>query len=121
MGCGVMNRVIKFPGLLERNVVQVFKESKDYKEEPFEGFSFENKNKYPAFKSVKIKSFDHQLREKGSTSQTPVWIAIQVRGRDTEVKVLIEQVQQNVFLVEFDIIDDDFADNDKQVRQFKIL
>ena len=46
--------VIDFPGLLEGNVVQVFKESKDYKEEPFE-----NENKYRAIKSVNMKHSDH--------------------------------------------------------------
>ena len=120
MGCRL---VIDFHGLLAENVVQVFKESKDYKEEPFEGVSFKNENKYPAFKLVTIKSSDHQLRKNGRTSQSSKTkrqavlrkIEIQVRGCDNEVKLFIEQVQQNDFLVEIDISYADNLDNDKQV------
>ena len=118
MGCRLINRlIINFPGLLEDNVLH----SKDHKEELYE-VTFKNENKYPVFKSVKMKISDHQLRENGRTSQSSkpeyqavLRIAIQVRGWDNEVKLVIEQVQQNEFSVDIDISSgDNLADNDKQ-------
>ena len=119
MGCRL---VIDFPGLLEGNVVQVFKEAKD---EPFEGISVENGNKYQPMKSVKLKHSDHQLRENGISRKfskpecqtVPRKMAIQVCGCENEVKIVIHQAKQNDFSVQINISSgDDLADSDKQVR-----
>jgi hypothetical protein len=122
MGCRL---VIDFPGLLEGNVVQVFKESKDYKDEPFEGVSFKDGNRYQAIKSVKLGHSDHQLKENGISRQyskpvcqaVPRKMAIQLNGCENEVKIIIHQVKQMDFSVQIDISSgDNLADSDKQVR-----
>ena len=123
MGCRL---VIDFPGLLEGNLVQVFNESKDYKEETFEEVSVENKNNtYQATKSVKVKSSDHQLRDtersiqcsKPKCQAVPRKMAKQLMRCDYEVKIVIKQAQKKDFLVQIYISSgDDLADNDEQVR-----
>ena len=99
-----------FPGLLEGNIVQVFKESKTYKEEPSEEVSVDKM--YQTMRSAKASSSDHQLREerrsqKQRSSSRPKHkvmqssLAQQMQNYPTEVKIIIKN--QNDFLIEIDI------------------
>ena len=105
-------------------MVQMLKELKDYKEEPFEevSVSVENEKKYPAIKSVKMKSSDQQLRENRRTSQSskaecqavPRKMAIQLSCWENEVKIVIHQAKQNDFSVQIDISSGDIVEHNEQ-------
>ena len=108
VGCKI---VMDFPGLLEGNVVQVFKESKTYKGEPFEEVSVDKM--YQAMRSAKEPSSDHQLRDdrrsqkqqrSGSRTKHKAVqssLAQHVHKCPTEVKIIIKN--QNDLSIEIDI------------------
>ena len=108
----VCRLIMDFPGLLEGNFLQVLKESKDVKKEPFDEVLVDKRDR-----SARAAGSDDEERvsPKHSGQQAvPRSVVIQVTGGDDQVEIVIKQ--HSDFSIHIDIAPGDtLAENDKPV------